>query len=505
MNARDLIGLGAGNLRRLRLRSFLTVSGVVIAIGAFVAMLSFGAGNQRLMATQFEEMGLFGTMVVTQGKAGGAGPGEAASDAPGDSPAEAPSEALSAAAGELNPEALRILAELPGVRLAYPYDDFEVEATLGDSTVSARAQVLPPDVFDTKLFSRFAAGGPLVEGDADGVLVREDLLEEWGIEEPDSILGRTLRVAVHAVSPDSGFARVFPSENGEYRIALPRLDPESLRTMEDLQELLQQEAGAALSRFLDGYLNAPALIADTLTVRGVIQGGRRRAPVRALILPEGTARRFEAAGPGGSPAELLPAILDGRLFGAPGENPRSWSQVTLDLETWANHTPRADSIEALGWEAFSYAAEFEEIAKFFLFFNLGLGAVGFIALATASLGIVNTMLMSVSERRREIGILRSLGAEERDIRILFLVESGLIGAIGATFGVLLGWIVARVGSRVAQMLMARQGVDSFELFATPPGLVLTALLFGVVVSVAAGALPAARAARVDPVRALRGE
>jgi ABC-type antimicrobial peptide transport system permease subunit len=162
-------------------------------------------------------------------------------------------------------------------------------------------------------------------------------------------------------------------------------------------------------------------------------------------------------------------------------------------------------VEALGYRSFSYAAEFAEIGRFLLLFNLGLGAIGVVALATAALGIVNTMLMSVSERRREIGILRSLGAEAFDIRMLFLVESGLIGAFGSALGILLGWGVARLGSRVAREIMIRQDVEPFDLFATPPWLVLTALLFGTFVSVVAGALPAARASREDPVQALRYE
>ncbi len=485
MTPLDVVRLGVGNLRRLRLRSFLTISGVVIAIGAFVAMLSFGAGQQRVWSDQFEEMGLFGTMIVY--------PGE-------------PDSAPDSAAAPLDRDALRVLSELPGVRLAYPYDDFDVTVSSGDSTETARAQALPPEVFSTKLFSRFVAGGPLAPGDDDGVLVREDALAAFGVADPDSMLGRRLVVAVTAVSPDSGFARLFAQKDGEIQIPIPEIDPEELRDPDAVKRLLQQEAGNAFGRFLDGYLNAQAEIADTLTVRGVIRSGRRRAAIRELIVPMATARRFDAAGPGGSPAELLPALLDGRIFGAPGESgPESWSQITLDLETTANHPALIDSIAARGWDAFSYASEFDEIRKFTLIFNFGLAAVGFVALSTAALGIVNTMLMSVTERRREIGILRALGAEEGDIRFLFLVESGLIGAIGAALGVVLGWVVARIASRVAQHLMEGQGIDPFDIFATPIWLVLTAIAFGTVVSVLAGALPAARAARVDPVRALRSD
>ena len=121
----------------------------------------------------------------------------------------------------------------------------------------------------------------------------------------------------------------------------------------------------------------------------------------------------------------------------------------------------------------------------------------------ASLGIVNTMVMSILERTREIGILKSLGADDRDIRLLFLVESGVIGAIGATVGLLVGWVMTRVASAIAHAIMVKEGMGDVDLFAMPVWLIVTALSIGIVVSLAAGYLPAVRAARVDPVVALR--
>ena len=165
----------------------------------------------------------------------------------------------------------------------------------------------------------------------------------------------------------------------------------------------------------------------------------------------------------------------------------------------------SDSIEALGFRTFSFAAQFKEISRFFFYFDMFLGIIGLIALITASLGIVNTMVMSIIERKREIGLLKSLGADERDIRILFLFESGVIGALGALTGIFFGWLITRLASLVARAIMARQGVEEMELFALPVWLILTAFLFGLIVSLLAGFYPASRAARVDPVEALRNE
>jgi putative ABC transport system permease protein len=134
-----------------------------------------------------------------------------------------------------------------------------------------------------------------------------------------------------------------------------------------------------------------------------------------------------------------------------------------------------------------------------------MAAIGATALTIAGLGIVNTMVMSIIERRREIGLLKSLGAEDADVRRLFLAESGLIGGAGAIGGVALGWIVSRVIAFAGMTWMRSQNMPALDPFAMPVAVVAVALLFGIGAAVLAGLYPAARAARVDPVQALRGE
>jgi putative ABC transport system permease protein len=131
--------------------------------------------------------------------------------------------------------------------------------------------------------------------------------------------------------------------------------------------------------------------------------------------------------------------------------------------------------------------------------------VGFLALITAALGILNTLVMSVNERRKEIGVVKSLGAHEGDIRRLFLVESAVIGAVGSVLGILLGRLGTFVVGLVMKAIMTREDMPQYEPFAFPLWLILLALAFGIGVSVLAGTFPAARAASVDPVEALRGE
>jgi putative ABC transport system permease protein len=487
MTLPDLAEISIGNLWRMKLRSFLTISGVVIAIAAFVAMLSFGAGNQKYVTRQFNALGLLHTMQVY--------------------PARAEGLADSVKIPALNSAMVAKLAGLPGVNLAYAFDVFRVSAQIADTIIGTEAQALPAAAARTKIFSQLLAGALFTGDSAKEAVVTSQFLDSLHITDPDSLIGQRLVISVRAASIDSGMAAVLRGGMNTIHERIRQVRFDSLVNQDYLWALARRELNDAMKRFVDGYLNSRATIADTLTICGVLKSAEQgRLRVGPLIIPLATAARFSAAGPGENPVDLFSSLQSGGLFLAddPG-SARSFSKVTLDLEPQAAYTAIRDTVETLGFRTFSFMEQFEEIKEFFVYFDLGLGIVGLIALVTASLGIINTMVMSILERTREIGVLKSLGADDRDIRNLFLVESGTIGLIGASCGIIFGWLITRLVSTIAQTIMVRQGLDEIELFALPLWLVLIALSFGLIVSLLAGAYPARRAARVDPVKALRSD
>ncbi len=488
MNLRDMIEVSFGNLRRMKLRTFLTSAGILIAIAAFVSMLSFGAGNQRYVEKQFDQLGLLTTIQVYPRNSG-----------------ERPDTGK---APPLTDEALRKIGAIRGVNLVYPYDAFVVNVRCGDSVFDAKAQALSGAALDTRLFSRLAAGRGFVSTRARETLVSEDLLKKTGIASADSLIGRRLIVSVRVSTIDSGIAHLFYDRGESLLDRAKRIRIDSLRKSAYRSQIIRREGNELLRRFVSGFLNAREEIAETLTVCGVRSSTNRmgRLRVEPLIIPVETAARFRAAGISGNPTDLFAAMTQGTLFSdpaAPGGN--AYPQVTVDFDPKVFYKSITDSIQAMGYRTFSFAQNFEEIQRAFMYFDLALALIGLIALTTASLGIINTMVMSITERRREIGILKSLGADDRHIKVLFLTESGAIGFIGTTAGILFGWLIARVASFIARSLMAREGITPVDLFALPYWLVLISLAVGVTVSIVAGYYPARRAARVDPVEALRNE
>ncbi len=513
MDLRDMLHISIGNLWRMKLRTFLTASGVVIAIAAFVAMLSFGAGMQENVAEQFNKLGLFNTMIVYEKRTESDNERRHRNQDDEENIEEDSTSVndslvvVDMIIKPLDNEALKLLSKIRGVSLAYPFESFAISVTIDDSTYETDAQALPLDAYKTKLYSELSYGEHLKSDSSKEILLTDQFIKDFNIEFPDSLIGRQLIISAKASSVDSGLYAIVKSDSFNIIDKVKELKFDSLLNKDYVSTVLKTEANDAIGRFVDGYMNRNEIVSDTLIIVGILDNGTgRRTSSKQILIPMSIAEKFNSKGAGRGMMDMFSMVSGGQidLFNQ-GSESKSFSKITLNIEQGFLHKNIADSVKALGYRPFSYAQEFEEIQQIFLYFDMGLGLIGLIALITASLGIVNTMVMSIIERKREIGILKSLGADETYIKFLFLTESGMIGTIGASAGIVFGWLISRLGSFIVRSFMEKEGVDAIELFTMPIWLVLTAFAIGLTVALAAGYFPASKAAKVDPVEALRSD
>ena len=201
-------------------------------------------------------------------------------------------------------------------------------------------------------------------------------------------------------------------------------------------------------------------------------------------------------------------------------------EYAMELSRWQLNEPDLYTTENYGPFALLYTADIhqaEEVAKqveemgmgastqrdligmlddMFLYIEGILGLFGLIALVVASLGVANTMIMAVYERTREIGILKAIGAREGTIRILYSIEAGFNGLLGALLGTAIAWVA---GALINVFAGQAFGLAGFSFTSFPYWLIIGAIFFGIILALIAGIIPANRAASLDPILALRHE
>ncbi|MEW5941637.1 MAG: FtsX-like permease family protein, partial [Chloroflexota bacterium] len=191
-------------------------------------------------------------------------------------------------------------------------------------------------------------------------------------------------------------------------------------------------------------------------------------------------------------------------------NKDGYNQVVVQVEDPNVALDVADRITEMGFQAITPQAYLEGINGFFMVLQIIFGGVGAIALLVAAIGIANTMTMSILERTREIGLMKAVGATNRDVLSIFLGEAAGIGFLGGLGGVTIGWLLAQAMNVMAVGFLASQAADqggiapSLAIY-TPLWLILFALIFATLIGMVSGLYPALRAATMIPVQALKYE
>lgn len=173
-----------------------------------------------------------------------------------------------------------------------------------------------------------------------------------------------------------------------------------------------------------------------------------------------------------------------------------------------------EAITDLGYNATGSGSYLEQLNGFFGTLRLVLGGVGGVAMLVAAFGVANTMTMAILERTQEIGLMKAVGATDRDVLTIFLIEAGLVGLLGGAAGLGISYLLQNLANRLLGDLSASGGLSFFSMdisgangnfVSIPPELALFAVGMATVIGVIAGAYPAWRAARIVPVIALKSD
>jgi putative ABC transport system permease protein len=466
----DLTELALRNLRESLLRNSLTTVGISVGVASLVAMLSLGIGLQQLASRRLMKSGLFDTVVVTSRR----DLRNFGRDEERSGPAPAESRILD------EPTRLEI-GRLPNVLEAYPDIRFITELRYEDKPHLTMVAALPSSAQSNDAFE--TVQGHFFSSD----MAPEAILQKAFAEE---LLGKTPRPGLDETNVAELAAPLLGKEL-TMRYAQREAQPTApSKTTDDnsLSPADQSLAGAAYSVVSQELKLKIVGIAD-------LDPESMRGPTRARVfLPLGLAETLHVMQPTDL-REISRAARDQPVYSSVSVRVKNPSQV-LTVE---------NVIKKMGFNTFSILDASRSIQQFFKVLDLFLGIFGSLALAVACIGIVNTLVMAILERRREIGIMKAIGASDGDVKKLFFAEAGAMGILGGIVGVALGWAIGQVINLGTNVYLKRQSFPPEHFWAVPWWLVGFAILFSFGVSLISGLYPAGRAARLDPVQALRYE
>jgi putative ABC transport system permease protein len=465
MKLGDLTELAARNLREAVLRNSLTTLGISVGVASLVALLSLGVGLQQLVDRSVARAGLFDTVSVRSRQSAPFGQPGGGRRNPRDSAELAPPRPLDDAAR-------KEIAALPNVLEVNPEIRFTAEARREPISQLVMVSGMAPSSQSSGTLD--GLNGHFFSGsDADEAIIQGDLakrLAEAG-QAPDSLLGKeiTLRFAQRQALPP-------PSQQATTDAPNQAVGPD--------EEAMGFSIVPSEKKFV--------VVGVTPTSESGGQVGFNNA---GMYLPLAVAEKLQVVQQGDLRDVARSSAAEGTRYAA----------LTIRASSPSAVAQIESSVTHMGFAAFSLIDVTRNLRTFFAIFDMFLGIFGSLALAVASLGIINTLVMAILERRREIGVLKALGAADRDVRQLFFAEAGVMGLAGGVFGVLLGWAIGRAIQFATMIYLKRQGMNPPNIWSVPWWLVLSAIAFAVVVSLASGIYPASRAARLDPVEALRYE
>ncbi len=429
MSSIDLIRMGLQNLWRRKLRTFLTILGVIIGTSSIVVMLSLGFGMNKSMEDMISEFGSLTTINVRK-------PWD---QAPGSKPVP------------LDDKAIIKFKELDNVLAVSPVVQTYVKLTHKNLETSVDLRGIDPDAMEA--FEYVAADGRLLNGS-------DKLSVVYGAE-----------VGKRFYNPK---AKVWK----EYDID-PMSDKISM-----VFEVYDSNTGDSKQK---EYKVRPA---------GVLEPGGWEKD-SSIFMPLKEVEKL-----------MKENTSENQSGNQSGQNKKKkgYDQIDVKINNIENVQVAQQTIKDMGYEAYSLNDQLDAFKQQSKIMQAILGGIGAISLLVAAIGITNTMIMSIYERTKEIGVMKVIGASIKDIKRLFLLESAAIGLLGGVFGVTLSYGLSYLLNHLAGSFLggAEAGMGS-KISIIPIWLALAAMAFSALIGIISGYFPARRAMNLSALEAIRTE
>lgn len=462
MRPLDLFRLSTSNLFKRKLRTILTVLGVTIGVASIVVMVSLGLGLKKSLTEEMAQYSSLTSVSVRDASQGGYRMSGGADSSAGTGTEEK----------HLSDEAIIELSQLPNVKNVYPV--LETSAFLTKGNWQSYATV------------RGVEEGYLEEQNID--IDRGDFPKETG-NTPELFYGNMILTQFSSKNGSSGYW-----EDG----VLPDID-----LMNDPISIVFD-----MDRYFSFRNNTPGEDGSApikpkkyiLPASGVQAGGAEDYNTHAYYIYTNI----------NDLKNLLKKEFKGRNI--PDQPLRKngkpykeifYTELIVETDSMDHVSELQSLINSMGYSATSDAEWIAQEQKTMDVIQLVLGGIGAVSLLVAAIGITNTMMMSIYERTKEIGIIKVLGCDMRNIQAMFLIEAGVIGLIGGVAGLMISYALSAVINIVASssQLMEISGNISY----IPIWLAFASLIFAILVGMVAGFFPSLRAMKLSPLAAIRNE
>jgi ABC-type antimicrobial peptide transport system permease subunit len=449
MNSKDLLQMSFKNLLQRKTRTILTVLGVVIGTSSIVIMLSFGIAMDSSFKEDLAHMGSLNIIEIH--------PGYNRSGMNNQKGTEL----------KLDDKAVATFEAIPGVAAVMPLQSSSLK--MGAGKMVSQVQVMGVRPEDLRKFDFEVDEGRLLQ-----VSDKEAII--FGAQVPYHFYNPRLKNSGRMIMVRHGMEQTRPK-------------PQVSLLKSKLIITSDMEYGERRTTLRDPK-TTPAQQYEINGV-GILKESKNEKDYQAYMNINQLKKILKEADTRSNSKKL------------PTED-QQYNNIKVKADNIENVEEIQNQIKSMGYQTFSLTDMLDSMKKTSRTIQAILAGIGAISLLVAAIGITNTMVMSIYERTREIGIIKVLGANIRDIKKIFLLEAGLIGLGGGLIGLVLSFVVSVILNKIGMQLMGDMGVAR-SISIISPVLALGAVVFSSLVGLVAGYAPARRAMNLSALDAIRSD